>query len=131
MGQTPMRKKEIFYQVAKDVRKRMRRSRWYPSLTGCCAICSYRIFKRLKELGYKPAFVENYYHCFVLCDKYLIDVTASQFGFGEIYVVPFPYLRHRWWTVKRRATTDQGIRNILSNWSNDQIPSELRRLKVS
>lgn len=53
-------------------------------LDGYCAICSFHIWKLLSKLGHKPKFalIKEIYssHCYVICQDYLIDITARQFG---------------------------------------------------
>lgn len=53
---------------------------WYQGLGGMCAICSVELADRLKKVGFSPNIAKNDTHVFVLCDGYLIDITATQFG---------------------------------------------------
>jgi len=53
-------------------------------LMGLCAISSAYLFCKLSELGINTTIVSNPRHCYVLTeDDYVVDVTATQFGFHE------------------------------------------------
>jgi hypothetical protein len=67
--------------------------RFSSSLAECCAIASGRLYKELVKEGFKPVIVETTYtdrneeddygHCYILVDGYVLDVTATQFGQSE------------------------------------------------
>lgn len=57
------------------------------NLNGMCAIASSKLFEALDRVqGLKPELaiwhdrVSEGVHCFVLCNEYLVDITATQFG---------------------------------------------------
>ncbi len=65
-------------------------------LCGMCAIAAAELHRALVLNGYEPLIIvsedNGACHCFVVCDGYLLDVTATQFG--EFYnepVVVLPY----------------------------------------
>jgi len=68
-------------------------------LDGMCGICSYELFKRLKEAGYNAFLCGNLSHAFVICSDdadtvpirsgLIFDVTATQFDVKDkVAVVP-------------------------------------------
>lgn len=64
-------------------------------LNGMCAIASAKLFEMLdREIGLNPSIVvwhdskSNGVHCFVICNQYLVDITATQFGnFSNVEIV--------------------------------------------
>jgi hypothetical protein len=55
-------------------------------LGGWCQHGSILLFITLEEAGFKPRFVSGHGHFFVICENYLIDITASQFGQAKIAI---------------------------------------------
>lgn len=82
--------KELLTKIAKETRKwaenlynhrhLLGNKDWYQGLAGMCAICSVELADRLKKEGFSPSIAKNGNHTFVICDGYLIDITATQFG---------------------------------------------------
>lgn len=56
-----------------------------PSLEMMCARASGELFKKLKRAGYKPELVFIEFHCFVVCEGYIIDITATQYNYTNTY----------------------------------------------
>jgi len=113
-------------------------------LLGWCGICSLRIFSSLRWMGKKPRFVminnpysNNESHCAVLCDDYLLDVTATQFDMPRsVYVVPKIELEDleydRWFWNYRIAcfigTTTKSIKKQFKYWPCEQDPFRFNKL---
>lgn len=55
-------------------------------LCGMCAIASAYLLTQLQRAGYPAVAYEGEDHFFVMCDNYVIDITATQFG-GDPVVV--------------------------------------------
>ena len=59
------------------------------NLLGLCAISSAYLFCKLKEAGIETHIVSNHKHCFLITkDDFVVDVTATQFGFEKILITP-------------------------------------------
>lgn len=54
---------------------------------GMCARASAILFELLYEAGFKPYICFGYGHCFLEVEDYLVDITASQFGYSKIFIV--------------------------------------------
>lgn len=118
---------EKFFRIAKAERQKCRYMCTWPKLTARCAACSHKLFKRLKELGYKPQIIVNYWHCFVLCQGYLLDITASQFDTYDVDVTVIKYAErkhHYFWKMDRVAKNSLELEKILKKdrWPKDQWP---------
>lgn len=46
-----------------------------------CARASGELFKKLKRAGFKPVLVFEDCHCYVVCNRYIIDITATQYNY--------------------------------------------------
>ena len=59
----------------------------FSDLMCLCAISSAELHKRLRKEKQPSILVENNTHCFVMCDDYVVDITATQFGIQEeVYI---------------------------------------------
>jgi hypothetical protein len=128
-------KKEIF-KIAKSVRRWVERHpRSTESLIGWCGICSFRIFDRLKKINLRPIFVSVSHpwlecdcHCFVLCEDYLVDVTATQFGFNKNIVIlnidDAKYMNWYWnlENIFFKSYSKSRIKRFFEEWPDDQNP---------
>lgn len=65
-----------------------------PHLKGACAMASACIFDELIALGLSPKIVSSATHTWVVCDGWLIDVTATQFGQPKIVIRNYSKLQH-------------------------------------
>lgn len=129
--------RDIFVREAQSVRDWALQHNAPFDLCCWCAICSYEIFKRLKQAHFSPVFVdvETGYggHCYVKCAGYLIDVTAQQFNrrHPPVIVVRKPPSNDWYWSEKtredlvtRRAYTFEGIKSVLKTWPCEQKPKK-------
>ena len=62
----------------------------HKNLGGWCILTSWVLFHVLRRRGLHPYVCKNHYHAFILCDDYIIDLTATQFntswlGNNQIY----------------------------------------------
>jgi hypothetical protein len=116
------------------------KKRFSSSLAECCAIASGRLYKELVKEGFKPVIVETTYpidnqygHCYILVNGYVLDVTATQFGQSEP-VCFFEYGIHKtekekfdfwyWYSDKQRYFNSlKELRNeqFKNNWPWEQI----------
>lgn len=130
---------EIFTAEAKAVYKWACRQEeaQKPDLDCWCAICATEIFKRLRSSGFRPTFYEVIYkdfegHCFVVCNGYVLDVTAAQFG-GHKHINVFKLGQKLAWFWKTETDDKEGIRvrsansvysikKLLSGWPMEQNP---------
>lgn len=62
------------------------------SLCGLCAIAARKLFRELKKSGYSSELMihhkDSLAHAFVVCQGFIIDVTATQFGKERIFITP-------------------------------------------
>jgi len=57
-----------------------------PHLGGLCGYGSVMLHEALKKAGYKSKIASGGGHWFVVCEGFLCDITASQFGQAKIVV---------------------------------------------
>jgi hypothetical protein len=136
-----MNVKSELYRIAKGVRQwALNQNDSTGDLDCWCAICSTEVFKRLKRQGFNPTFVElllcdDEAHCFVECNGYTIDVTASQFGpYPPVCVykkLPRQWSQEWFWdqdgvdTEVWKTNQLKKIREHLKSWPHDQNPFKL------
>ena len=82
--------KEISLKIRGEVSTKYTK-RFGSDLGGCCAIASGIMFNRLKNEFPSIKIVmsednNNFCHCFLLYKKYIIDITATQFGAQDICI---------------------------------------------
>jgi hypothetical protein len=118
---------------AKEVREWALKQEYSNStLFGYCAICSFELFKRLRAKKLEPIFylIENDSygdHCFVICDNFLIDVTATQFDINEpINIIDINEVDDKkwFWNYKqaKQLKTVKQIKSEMVKWPSDQRP---------
>jgi len=56
-------------------------------LHGLCARASAILFELLREEGFNPFICFGNGHCFLEVDEFLVDITATQFGYSKIFIV--------------------------------------------
>lgn len=61
-------------------------------MEGLCAHGAHLLWEALTLAGFEPLVMYNLEHWFVHCSGYLVDVTASQFGKGNVIVRRLPIL---------------------------------------
>ena len=129
---------DIFKIEARKVRKWAIRKDKYqrPGLWGWCTTCSVKLFKILKEKGYKPIFSLAYRnstysnaHCFILCNDYIIDVTATQFDNEDKAINIFKVGKNRkcrrWYWNYNNCDKFENMADIakaMSDFPEDQNP---------
>lgn len=97
-----------------------------------CAICSVELFKRLTARNLKVEFVMTHsgweYHCFLLWNDYIVDVTASQFcNDKKMRIFEKEKGKGNWfWDMRPRyASIYSDIKEIehaLNSWPDEQNP---------
>lgn len=102
------------------------------SMCGLCAIASVYLGYLLKKAGYQPIYalrVSN--HCFIVCEGFVIDVTATQFNRKPIEILPVLEARKhcdRWgsviWSIDESFTSPHYLVRRLKkdNWPEEQVP---------
>ena len=113
-----------------------------------CAICSAEIFKRLRREGLKPTFCEvndgndilgfwpSESHCFVLCNDYLVDVTATQFDKPKsiyLFKANQPPEAEWFWQTETdehfqvlKSNSPQKLKKHLHDWPTEQNPYKMK-----
>lgn len=98
-----------------------------------CAICSFHVFKKIKNRDKKVYFAVvseegEGAHCFVLYKKKMIDVTATQFNEKEaIIIADFEDIQNskRWFWDKNHMNKFASVKSIekeLNDWPEEQNP---------
>ena len=118
-----------------------------PTLSGKCAIYSYVLFQELRSMGVNVKFVQNRdrFHCFLLVEDFILDITATQFGaYPKVLMSnspkPFqvkdtipgenPKLREVWTFYRHHVySTDKEIVKALEDWPLAQFPSITKKPK--
>lgn len=103
--------------------------RWDDDLECMCGIASFELFKRLKKAGLSPVFVvnESQEHAFVICNKLIIDVTATQFGYDKIEIMDVDYVHDSTiWSVGEMTDNIQDIIVSMILWPWDQRHPDFR-----
>lgn len=74
---------QLVYNIAKRSRlwaEARAKSYGYPyDLCGMCAITAGHLHRALRQAGFKSVIACGPFHCFVLLNGYVVDVTATQF----------------------------------------------------
>jgi hypothetical protein len=120
--------------IAEEVRKwaeklQRKEQRWDDDLTCMCGIASFELFKRLKKSGFSPVFVvnETQEHAFIICNKLIIDVTATQFGYDEIEIMDVDCVSDSTiWSVGDMTDNVQDIITSMILWPWDQRHPDFR-----
>jgi len=108
------------------------------SLSCWCAICSYWIFKRLQGRKLNPIFAiidekVDDCHCFVVCNGYLIDCTATQFGCkDEVVIKKVEEADKKYWNFQKakKCKTESEIALEMSIWPEYQNPFMCDKYRV-
>jgi hypothetical protein len=135
-----MDSKEKIREIAEKVRKsclKKYKSRFPDTLEGCCSIASGRLFKELSKNGFHPIIVEvdndseMCCHCFIICNGYLVDITATQFDQDPICI--FRRKIHNndqrnefwYWYWKKRiyyhSVHELKKKQLRDGWDKDQV----------
>jgi len=101
-------------------------------LGGFCALATIELYRQLKGAGHCPRIClarddDFNYHCFVLLDGKVVDVTASQFGHQAV-VVRKPAVRLWYWRPFKVYKTLAGFKSRLraDDW-DCEVPLEVRQ----
>jgi hypothetical protein len=87
-------------------------------LAGYCGYGSVLVWQRLKEAGRSPQMVQGHGHWFTICDGFLVDVTATQFGQPKVVVRDFEKIQKminsgeykmQWWQPQQTANSPCGM----------------------
>jgi hypothetical protein len=99
--------------AAKKVRSQLEKKTYPHNLAGMCGIGSSALLQELRGQGLPGVIVENNSHCFVVSNNFVVDVTASQFGFHRVVVWPVKEAIHLSpiWRNKRTFKTLSHFRN--------------------
>ena len=63
---------------------------WPENLCGLCMRASVQLFWAAKYFGIEMQIIGGVGHCYTMCDGYIVDVTATQFGEIERVLVVSP-----------------------------------------
>ena len=119
--------KELICIEAEKVRKwAIKANDGSDNLTNWCTICSYLIFKKLDKVGLEPEFCSINIgvgsHCFVYCQGYIVDVTATQFKVKTDIVIRKNQGKHKlyFWNLRSayRMRSLERIENHLESWAD-------------
>lgn len=96
---------------------------WRENLGGMCGICSCELATRLQAHRFIPYLCVNDYHCWVHIEGWLVDVTATQFGFEPVVLVelssiPFEETQPFFKRNKQRLSISQRIGSF---WINGEL----------
>jgi hypothetical protein len=97
-------------------------------LCGACFIASFEFADYLWSRGVKVKLVMNEFHCFLIKDGYIIDITATQFGCKNKVLIQKHYK-----TDSKCWSTDIGFTKVskrlireATSWPKYQIPKKLK-----
>lgn len=133
---TVKKAKKIALDVRKWAEQYAKRHHYDSDLCGLCAISSARLSYKLEKAGIPHKIAHNDSHAFVVCNGYIIDVTATQFGCRSKVVVRKPPKPHEedalsWWHQKRTNLNSKTFYNtqVRLGWPPEQCakPSIVKR----
>lgn len=84
---------------------------WSPNLTGLCGVATAELWRRLKRIKIDAqigiASNSNEGHVFLIIDRTIIDVTATQFdlAYDPVEYRPLGHLIHPWYWKSREIFT--------------------------
>jgi hypothetical protein len=86
-----------------------------PNLAGMCGYGSVMLYEALSEAGFKPKIAAGHGHWFVVCEGYLVDATATQFGQPKVVVRNYEKVRasilsrkylREWWNASKLSNDE-------------------------
>jgi hypothetical protein len=104
-----------------------------------CAIASWELFKRLKRAKFDPEMCfSDHGHAFILCNKLLVDVTATQFNsragyqskikFKKVEIRPAMDRKlSKYWFKHRFGKEKKTIAYIMKSWPHYQMHPEIAK----
>lgn len=129
-----MEYKEIF-DIAANVRNAAIKHSDSSYILDCwCAICSFHIYKKIRNKSKKVFFAMVHEegegsHCFVIFDKNkMVDITATQFGEKENIIideVENMQRSNKWFwnkSLMKKYKSVRAIKRALNEWPEDQNP---------
>lgn len=98
-------------------------------LTGACAIASGKLWESLREEGFDPIIAEHQgrksTHFFILVSEHALDITATQFGWGKVVLLPQEEARRTeaYWEAHRFHKDPVALRatQVRENWHEGQL----------
>lgn len=115
--------------AARDARKMLEKyalksNIYFPHLGGLCYKASLVLMKRLLVMNFKPKLLTSMAHWFVVCDGFIIDITASQFGQPPVIVINHEYIKRvidertrdlHWWSASYELSSQEVMKHISEN----------------
>lgn len=100
---------------AKKVRAQLEKytpRKWNPNFSGLCGLGSALLLKELKSKGIQAEICENNSHAFVRSQGFILDVTATQFGYLRIVALPAHQAARtaKIWHTRRKFSTLSAFR---------------------
>ena len=118
-----MKIRDITYAVRSWAEKYAQKNHFPDDLCGMCGIASVKLWKELNKANFKITIVCNDEHVFLESKKYIIDITATQYGIKEHLIVKKNIRRKSFWAADFIfADPDDFIQHQKKvGWPNDQI----------
>lgn len=92
-------------------------------LAGMCAIATGYLHRLFNKVGIESFLCVNHEHCFVLASGYIVDITATQYGFRPVTIVPADKVEQEFWFIEKRFKSVNSIHDyqIDAGWPFDQL----------
>lgn len=72
--------KNLAIKIRKAFEEIERKKYYRPDLTGYCKRASIQFFLEARKQGFDVSIAASYVHVYNIYDRYIVDITASQFG---------------------------------------------------
>lgn len=145
-----MTKKELkeIEDICWQIRNNLPTEHYLSNMEGLCAIATVEIFNKLKEKGYDPIMVHTDLeygqerigeHFFIEVNRYIVDVTATQFDDikKDVQPVEIRFINRQlredyifWGNLGRitfKSVDDLNTWMCNTNWPDDQIPCRYKK----
>lgn len=92
-------------------------------LAGMCAIASGYLHRLLDKAEIESFLCVNDHHCFLISSGYIVDITATQYGFRPITIIPEDKVDQEFWFIEKRFKTVESLLDyqIDAGWPSDQM----------
>lgn len=92
-------------------------------LAGMCAIASGYLHRLFNKVGIESFLCVNHEHCFVVADGYIVDITASQYGFRPVTIVSTDKVDQEFWFIEKRFKSVDSLLDyqIDAGWPFEQL----------